>query len=175
MITGEHTHIRTTDADDAAALHRFYDMTRPRSALLDKKREPLMPAVSELREMLAHREAAKDAFYTVEDRTGLVKGFCSLRGMSHETGFGEITMLFYDDAHFAGPMAKEVFAFLEARGFDRLHLNKLVAHCLDVETAWRDALLARGFQSNGVQRDVFYGQGRWHDLEAFSRMARDRS
>ena len=62
-----------------------------------------------------------------------------------------------------------------ARAFERLRLRKLIAHCLETEAPFRGYLLRHGFVHNGTQRDVFYGQGRWHNLDTFSLFAPELS
>jgi len=173
MIFQEHVRIRTADPDDAPALHALYAPDVLCAALLDARREPLMPACAELREMLGMKEAANNVFFAVEDLEGAVRGFCILRGMNHETGFGEVSVLLHDPGALVTPLADEVIAFACERGFGRLRLNKLVATCLDGETALRAFLLRQGFESAGVQREVVFAQGRWHHLETLS-LFRDR-
>lgn len=168
MITREHATIRTADPDDAPAMHALYAAGTHRSALLDGRREPIQPNVDELREALATKEAMKGNFYAVEDRTGLVRGFCLLRGASKDAAYGEFGLMLLDEADYAAPLATEAFEFAFSRGFERLRLRKLLAHCLDTEHVFREYLLRHGFISNGVQREVFFGAGRWHNLETFS-------
>lgn len=171
MITGEHSFVRTADPDDAAAMQAFYAQGRARSALLDGRREPIFPNEDELRAALASPDAMKGNFFAVEDRTGVVQGFCVLRGANKEAAYGEFGLMLLDDALYETPLAREVFNFAYKRGFELLRLRKLVAHCLDHETAFRAYLFACGFECNGVQRDVFFGGGRWHNLETFSLFA----
>ena len=174
MIAGEHTFIRMAEPDDAPALHALYALDRPRSALLDKKREPLLPTRDELREMLGRREAGtQGALFVVEDRTGVVQGFCGLRALPPETPFGEASLLFHDEAAAASPVGEEAWAFLRERAFVRMHVRKIITHCLDRERPLRDFLAGRGFTSNGVQRQVLFAAGRWHDLETLTLHAGD--
>jgi len=164
MITTEHGYIRTADPDDAWAVQRLYNPRQPRAALLDQRREPIQPTADELRELLGRKEAALGAFFTIEDATGSIAGFCGLRGMNTETASGELTLMPIEDAFFETALGEETFAFLYSRAFDNLRLHKLLAHCLEGESALRDFLMARGFTAAGVQREVYYGLGRWHDL-----------
>ena len=168
MITSKHAQIRATEPDDAPALFALYDVRRPRAALLDQRREPLMPTLAELREMLGMKETVNNVFFTVEDRTGAIRGFCLLRGMNQETGFGEMSLLFHEAAILAQPLAEEALTFACTRGFERMRMNKMVSNCLDGETELRDFLLRHGFISDGVQRGVLFSQGRWHNLESLS-------
>ncbi len=166
MITGEYGVIRTAEQDDAVALKRLYDPSQPRSALLDRKRELLVPTLDELRELLNHKESKRGVFYTVEDRCGEVHGFCLLRGAQPEVSYAEFVVMFFEDADYATPLADETFGFLAQRAFVQLKLNKVVAQCLDGEAAYRDFLVCHGFESEGVQRDVLFNQGRWYSLES---------
>ena len=171
MITGTHTFIRTADPDDAPAMHALYLGASPRSALLDGRREPINPNVDELREALGSKEALGGTFYAIEDRAGVVQGFCVMRGASKDAAYGEFNLMMIDEAGYAGPLAREAFEFGYERGFELLRLRKMIAHCLDTETALRDFLLACGFEHNGTQREVFWSQGRWHNLETFTLFA----
>lgn len=173
MITGHHSFVRTADPDDAAAMHALYTQGRIRSSLLDSRREPINPNVDELRAALGSTDAMKGNFFAVEDLTGVIQGFCVLRGASKDAAYGEFGLMLLDNAAYATPLAEEVFQFAFRRGFELLRLRKLLAHCLESETAFREYLLAHGFESNGIQRDVFFGQGRWHNLETFSLFAPD--
>ncbi len=169
MIAGEHTFIRMAEPDDAPALHALYALEAPRSALLDKKREPLLPTRDELREMLGRKEAAaQGALFVVEDRAGVVHGFCGLRTLPPETPFGEASLLFLDETRVQGPLGNEAWAFIRERAFVRMQLRKVMTHCLDRERPLREFFTAQGFKSNGVQRKVLYAAGRWHDLETLT-------
>ncbi|MFP4500050.1 MAG: N-acetyltransferase family protein [Candidatus Hydrogenedentota bacterium] len=171
MITTAHGYIRSTDPDDAAILARLYDPACPRAALLDLRREPVFPTVDEIRQMLVRPPSKQGRFYTIEDKTGAVRGFCGIRGSNTEAAFGEVHALFLDPADYAGPQAGEVADFLFERTFIRQRLQRILAHALETETALAGFLRAHGFASCGVQREVLYTQGRWHNLETLARRA----
>ena len=171
MITGEHTHIRTADPDDAPSMHQLYVSPVPRSALLDPRREPVLPNIDELREALASKDAMRGNFFAIEDRSGIVQGFCMLRGSSKEVGYGEFNLMLLDAAAYESPLADEAFRFARTRAFERLRTRKLIAHCLDTEGPLHAFLLRCGFECNGTQREVFFGAGRWHNLHTFSLFA----
>lgn len=168
MIRGEHTIIRAAESDDAATLRVVYDMARPRSCVLDHRRELVVPTLDELREAMNQKEMGRSAFSAVEDLSGAIRGFCSLRGLSPELSYSEYIVMFLDEADYAGPLADEVHEHLSRLAFQRLRLNKVITHCLECESAYREFLLAHGFGSDGRQRDVVFSQGRYHDLEALS-------
>ncbi len=167
MITGEHSVIRMAEPDDAYELRRLYDPERPRSALLDRRREIMLPSVDELREGLARPEKS-GVLYAVEDKTGGIRGFCSLRGASAELRYGEIILPLFEDADYREALAQEVLAYLCRLAFRDRRMNKVLAHCLGDETEWRALLAERGFRSNGVQRQVLWTLGRWHDIETLT-------
>lgn len=173
MISGTYSFIRAAEPDDAVYLHACYDARHPRAALLDLKREPVSPTVDELRELLGRKDTSRGALYVIEDTTGVVCGLCGLRGMGHEANFSEATVLFLSDEAFGQPLAEEMLAFLVDRGFRRMHLNKLMTHCLDNETALRSFLVSHGFVSEGVQREAVYAGGRWHNIEILALLARE--
>jgi len=173
MITGACTVIRTAEPDDAGALKRLYDPAVPKCCLLDPHREPIFPTFDELREVMSKTEMGQPFLHTVEDRTGVVRGFCSLRALALDVRYGEIVMLFHDEADYAGPVAAEVFAFLAQRAFQQFHLNKIMAHVLDCERAFTEALVQYGFSSNGTQREAVYTLGQWFGIETFTLRARD--
>lgn len=169
MIKGAYTYIRGTEQDDVPALAALYQGDGLRAGLLDGRREPMTPTRNELRELLTHKEVAEGGFYTVEDRTGQVLGFCSLRGVNPEAKYGEFSLLLLDPGTYAGPMAEEAGQFLFDRAFVRLGLCKVVAYCLAHERELADYLQRAGFENAGVQREVLYARGHWHDLQAFSK------
>jgi len=168
MITGASAVIRTAEPDDGAFLKAYYDPETPRSCLMDQRRELVVPTVDEIREVLAKKEEGRSVFYAVEDLEGRVCGFCSLRGHSQEVGYSEFIVILMDDADFSAPLATEVCAFLVRKAFFEMRLNKVLTHALGCEKAYRDYLLRHGFQSDGVQREVVFTQGRWHDLECLT-------
>jgi RimJ/RimL family protein N-acetyltransferase len=172
MILDEHVCIRTTDPDDAAVLHSLYGTATLRAALLDLRREPVIPTLSELREILDRKEAQQGAFYTVEDREGVIRGFCSVRMAPHETRLAELTIMFPREEDYAGPLADAVFYFLCDRAFRRANLHKAICQCLNSETALQAFLESHGFHCDGIQRQVLYSGGRWYDLASYTLFAR---
>jgi RimJ/RimL family protein N-acetyltransferase len=168
VITGQHAVVRLADADDAPALHALYNPAAPRAALLDQRREPLWPTIGEIRELLTRKEATRGgSFYAVEDPQGVVHGFCSVRGMNQEAGFGELAFLLHEHA-LTTPLADEVFDFLHRRAFENLRLHKVMVHCLEEEGALRGFLLRHRFEPCGRQREVFFSRGKWHDVHVLS-------
>ena len=167
MVRGTYTYIRTSDADDAGALKAIYNSEEPKSSLLDQRREVMSPTLDELRQAMGQGEFGRSAFYTVEDLTGVVRGFCSLRGAGPEPLYSDLLIILRDQLDFEGPLAGEVLDFLLTMAFQRLRMNKVIAHCLDSEGAYRAFLLGHGFRSSGVQREVVFSRGRWYNLEAF--------
>jgi RimJ/RimL family protein N-acetyltransferase len=174
MITGEHSVIRMAEADDAYELKRLYDAPAPRSALLDRRREMPTMSVDEVREGLARHERFGGILYAIEDKGGFVRGFCTLRGVQVEMSYGEVVMMLFEEADYDNPLADEAYDYLHHMAFDNKRLNKVVAHCLDNEQGYRRLLVRKGFQSNGVQREVLWTQGRWHSIEMLTRFHDDR-
>ncbi len=169
MTPFEHTLIRTADPDDADFLLEVYSAGRPRAALLDPRREPVFPSRDELAEMLGSKDAGRNQFFAVEDRAGCVRGFCGLRGVSIEAVFCEVMVLLIHEADHAGPIGRETVQFLLDRAFGRMHLEKVLGTCLDSEPELRALLAGSGFASGGVQRQVLYSGGDWHDIETMTR------
>ena len=167
MITGVVSRIRLADPDDAPALHALYDPSAPRAALLDQRREPMWPTLAEMRELLSRKEAQRGAFYTVEDLEGNIRGFCSVRGMNQEAGFGDIALLLHGDT-LETPIADEVYQFLYRRAFENLRLHKVLSHTLEGEISLRAYLLSRGFEACGLQREVLFSRGKWHDVHVLA-------
>jgi RimJ/RimL family protein N-acetyltransferase len=168
MIIGEYTVIRSAEPDDAFALWRLYDPSRPRSFLLGPAREVLIPTIDELREMLTRRDLVQGTFFVVEDKTGEVCGCCVLRGAKLESEFAEMVIAFREDCEYEGPMAEEIFQFILRMAFVDKKLNKIQAHCLSCEHAYRQFLTARGYTSDGIQRDMVYTKGKYFDLESLT-------
>jgi RimJ/RimL family protein N-acetyltransferase len=105
---------------------------------------------------------------TVEDLEGNIRGFCTLRGADQELAYGELVLMLFDEPDYDSPLADEVFEFLRKSAFQQKKLNKVVTYCLDGETAYRSLLIRKGFQSDGVQREIVFALGRWHNLESLS-------
>lgn len=168
MITGEHVVIRSAEPDDAFALWRLYDPSYPRAFLLGPAREIMIPTIDELREMLGRRDLVMGTFFAVEDKTGELCGCCVLRGTKSESEYAEAVLVFGKDETYASPHAEEVFQFILRTAFIDKKLNKLQAHCMATERAYREFLVDRAFKSDGVQRDMVYTQGRYFDLESLT-------
>lgn len=168
MIRGDYAVIRVAEPDDAHELIRVYDPARPRSSLLDRRREIITPTADELRELLAQKDKLGGRLYTVEDVDGFVRGSCALRTAEPEMAYAEIALVLFNDEDYRTSLAHEVFDFLLDKAFTERKLNKVIAQCLKTEAAYRDFLVERGFDSDGVQRDVLFTLGRWHDMETLS-------
>lgn len=168
MIAGEHTVIRAADIDDAPLLWQLYDRSSPRSFILGPAREVLIPSRDELQELLTRKDLVRGVFFIVEDKTGLLRGCCALRGASQEAFYCEMAATLVEEADYATPLADEVMAFLRNRAFNERKLNKVVGHCLTSEEGYRAYLVRHGFRSDGVQRRMVYTQGRYFDLESLS-------
>jgi len=170
MITGEHGVIRSAEVDDLYELQRLYDPDRPRSVFLDRRRELHYPTSDELRDMLTRREIrALNPFLAVEDPTGMVRGFCMIRGITTEGSYCELFLGFLEEGDYGSPLAAEALRYLLGKAFHDHRLNKIMGHCLDTESELRRLLVAHGFESDGVQRDMVFTLGRYHDLETLSR------
>jgi RimJ/RimL family protein N-acetyltransferase len=173
MITGQHSCIRTSEPDDVAVLHCLYVRPLASASLMDRRREPIQPTRDELRELIRRDDAHAPSLYTVEDRKGEIKGFCMFRTGNQDLASAQAVVLFLDDGEYESPMADEVFDHFAREAFVRKRLNKMVAHCAAYEEALRRFLLRKDFVSDGVQRDVFFGGGRYHGIESLSLFRRD--
>lgn len=168
MIIGEHTGIRTAEPDDADYLFRMVSTDAPCSFFLDHRRELAVPTRDELREMLSRKDMPAIALFAVEDLTGSIRGFVAIRGVHPEAHYGDVGLLLGNDGDYAGVVGREALAFLKRMAFVQRNLNKVMAHCVDTETAYRALLAAGGFETSGIQREMVYTRGRWHDLETLS-------
>lgn len=171
MITGVHCFIRTAEPDDAQELKRLYDPAFPRAGLMDRKRELTVPTLDELREVLGRKETKSAAFCAIEDLAGTIRGFCSLRSAFTGVFLAELVIMLFDEADYVSPLADEVFEHLRKSAFVEQRLRKVVSHAFPHEAAFREFLCRHGFESNGRQRDIYYGQGRWHDIETLTLFA----
>ena len=172
MIFGEHCVIRAAEPDDAPALKELYEPAHPRAATLDRRREPIQPTMDELRELLGNKDLKLlGEYYVIEDKQGVIRGFCSLRAGRLDVFFGELLFMFLDEADLGAPMAEETLDFIKGKAFVERRLNKMIAHCLDNETALRAFLIEKGFRSDGVAREVLFTQGRWLNNETLSLFA----
>jgi len=167
MITRSEALIRTTDPDDAGTLYNLYASRRARFALLDQKREPLLPTKLELREMLASKETDKSMFYSVESPDGILRGFFVLRGLNQEGGYCEVSPMLEDEEDYGGAIGREALDYVVERAFGQLRLRKVVSHLLAREGQAAALLMQRGFTDHGTQRQAVYTGGRWHDIRAF--------
>lgn len=168
MYAAAHCQIRNAEIDDARALARLYRPGRARAFYLDRRREPHPMTADELREVLLRKDRSIPPLFVVETRDGVFRGACSLRDGGADLGFGEVVVQFDDDADYETPMGGEVMAFLCRRAFEQQRMHKVMAHRLESETRFRALLDKSGFSSNGVQREVVWTLGRWHDLEALT-------
>ena len=161
MIIGEHAVIRAADCDDAPGLWPLYEAPTPRSFTLGPARQVMIPTRDEFREILSRKDLMSGVFFVVEDKCGLTRGACALRGGSREAGHSEAAVALLDEADYGAPLADEVMAFLRHKAFDERNLIKISAYCVECETAYRAFLLRSGFSSDGVQRDLVYTLGRY--------------
>ncbi|MBI4559390.1 MAG: hypothetical protein HY706_17525 [Candidatus Hydrogenedentes bacterium] len=169
MITGEYSIIRTAESDDAFEMGRLYDPAYPRACLLDRKRELLVPTMDELRELLARKDKLAGQLQVIEDRAGNARGFCALRAAETELNYAEMVLMLFEESSYQSPLADEVFEYFSRVAFVHRKHNKLMAQCLDGESAYRAFLLGKEFRSDGVQREAFFSSGRWHNLESLTR------
>jgi RimJ/RimL family protein N-acetyltransferase len=174
MITTDHALIRTADVDDVPHLLVIYRANPLRAMLLNRRREPEMPTADQLRETLTRKELRATPLYVIEDREGVIRGMCALRGHSMEAAYAECLLAMRDDADYDSPQSEAALAYLLNRAFNDLKLNKVVAHCLDSEPAWRAFLQGHGFEPTGVQREVVFSGGTYHDLESYDRFREPR-
>lgn len=168
MLRSEHGYIRMTEEDDAACLHELYAARAPRFALLDLKREPVMPTLFEVTETLASKEAAKSLFFTLEFPTGDVAGFMVLRGLIQESGYCELAPMFLREEDVLAPLAEWALGMALERAFGVLRMRKVAAHALNREAHLRDFYARHGFAHDGTQREVVFSQGQWFDVASYS-------
>jgi RimJ/RimL family protein N-acetyltransferase len=171
MIYGTHAALRTAETDDAPAFHKLYAEESPRAALLTRLREVVSPTVQEIAEVIIQADKSMAPFYVVEDREGVVRGFCALRAAQQArdaTFYAELVLLFYQEEDFFTPLAEEVYGWLHQWAFIDRRYQKIIVHCLEGENALRRFLEAHHFECNGVQREILFTQGRWHNMEVFT-------
>ncbi|MGC8737605.1 MAG: GNAT family N-acetyltransferase [Candidatus Hydrogenedens sp.] len=169
MIKKTYATIRNADRFDAKELLRFYLHKPIFATLLDTKREPLMPNLSELEELLQHKDTAQ-SFYAVENKIGDISGFVILKGINAEALFGEMMLLFENETYDnESALIGEALEFIEVRAFQQLHLRKLMTTCLDVEERLRNFLLNHSYQCEGCMREVLFTCGKWHNLETWAK------
>jgi RimJ/RimL family protein N-acetyltransferase len=171
MIVGEHILIRTADPDDADGLAAIGDAASPRSFFLDARREINAPTVDEMAETLRSKQARTGMFYAIEDKSGTIRGFSSLKMALHGSFFAEMLLAFLDEQDFAAPVGRETLESLLRMAFVDRKLTKIVAQILDCEDDYRGLLEDRGFTCDGRQREVSFARGRYHDLLAYSLFA----
>lgn len=169
MIIGEHTYIRTADPDDAEALLGVYLCDKPRSFMMDARREFQYPTLDELRQLLGRKEIRTGALYVVEDKRGIVRGCVTLKTPMQEVSYSELVVVFLEPGDYMGALADETMAFVENTAFTLRKLRKIVTQCLETEEDYRELLVRNGYSSDGCQREVVFAEGRYLDLETFTR------
>ncbi len=172
MITGEHTHIRFPELDDAFFVRQLYVAGPKRAALLDSRREPILPTTPEIQKTLLRKGAAQGLMYSVEDTTGALCGWCGLRGINYEAQYAELVLLFVDAAAY-DTAADEVLTFLLGQAFTRFRLYKVLVLSLDTEHALMHCLERHGFAFAGAQRRALFTGGDWRDLRTYTLKATD--
>ncbi|HOK09467.1 MAG TPA: GNAT family protein [Candidatus Hydrogenedens sp.] len=171
MINKEHAIIRTSDLFDAKHLLRFYASENMYGALLDGKREPILPNQSELEELLQNKDATQ-SFYAVEDKEGNLHGFIVLKGINQEALFGEIILLFDNQTYLTNsPLIHDALEFIENKAFRQLHLKKLVTTCIDEEEPLKNFLQQHLYILAGIMREVLFARGKWHNLETWVKLS----
>ena len=169
MIINKHSIIRTIERSDVDFLYYFYNGKQIYGALLDQKREPLYPTISELEELIQNKEVV-NSFYTVEDKGGNKKGLIALKGINPEVLFGELIILFDEDEFNNSPaLIEESLKFIEEKAFKKLHLKKVLSLCLDSEKTLSNFLKNQGYQFEGELREVLYARGSWHNLQTWAK------
>ena len=121
MIVGQHTVIRSAEADDVHFLMQVYEANPLRSSLLDARRELIIPTLDELREAMGRADSGRGTMNVVEDMEGRARGFCSVRGPNMEYRFAEAVVMLIDEADYALPFTSEIADFLESQAFDQTH------------------------------------------------------
>jgi len=168
MIECGHIIIRSAEFDDAESLWGLYTPGQTKTFQLGPNLELRTPTIDELRMLLEDPEQKLGDFYVVEDLEGNVLGCAVMRLAKGDSPYAEALFAFFDDAHYSGPVADETFAWVKHQAFAIRKRLKLVAHCLETQPAYRAFLVGHGYQSDGVQRGVVYGGGRYFDLESLS-------
>ncbi len=168
MITCDHIIIRSAEYDDAEGLWGLYNPGKPRTFQLGPNMELRTPTIDELKPLLEDPERKLGEFYIVEDLEGVVLGCTVMRSAAGDSPYAEAMFAFFDESLYTTPEADEAFAFVRDQAFKIKKRRKLMAHCLDTEPAYRDFLLRLGYTSNGIQRELIYSGGRYHDLESLS-------
>lgn len=168
MITCDHIVIRWAEFDDAEGLWGLYNPGKPRTFQLGPNLELRTPTIDELKTLLEDPERKLGDFYIVEDLEGYVLGCAVMRSATGDSPYSEALFAFFDEALYDSPAADETFTFIYRQAFTIKKRRKLIAHCLDTEPAYREFLVRHGYTSNGVQRELIYAGGRYHDLESFS-------
>ncbi|MCX8063689.1 MAG: GNAT family N-acetyltransferase [Candidatus Hydrogenedentes bacterium] len=169
MIVKEYSVIRTVEYKDVDCLYKFYNGDKVYGSLLDQKREPVYPTLSELEELLQNKDVV-NSFYVVEDKDSNKIGLVGLKGINQEVLFGEVIILF-DDGIFKSslPIVSEALDFIEEKAFRRMHLKKVLSLCLDSETSLMEFLSSRSYKFEGELREVLYTKGKWHNLQTWAK------
>jgi hypothetical protein len=165
MKLSPHTTVRFCEPDDADFIRDLYYDGIPRAALLDGRREPMLPLRSEILEIIRKSEAARAMLFSIEDGTGILRAWSGLRGLNPDARFAELFLVFADEAGYDSLQADEALGYLLDRAFFQTDLGRVLVSCLESEKAWRQFLLRKGFSSCGIQRDIMCISGTWTGIE----------
>lgn len=174
MIAGKVSVIRTAERDDAPAFGRLFNPGLPLASLMDQKREYIIPTTEELREVLGGVKSMGGVVNAIEDLGGEIRGFCTVRSAPGDMPFGQFALMMLDEEDYLRPIMDDIMQYLVTEAFQRRGHHKAMVYRLDYETKIRQLYVARGFESDGFQRDILYAGGRWFDLETLTLVNPDR-
>jgi RimJ/RimL family protein N-acetyltransferase len=78
-----------------------------------------------------------------------------------------------DPEEYQTPLAADLLAFIANLAFVERRWRKLLCQVLDTEKEYCDFLEAQGLELSGVQRQIVFTQGAYHDLYTYSLFGED--
>jgi RimJ/RimL family protein N-acetyltransferase len=161
---GERVTLRAREPDDGVALHRW--MSDPETIRWWDRIYPPLPA-----ELMSARLAAAPAmsfeqvwFSVVARDTGELIGLCGLIAPSREHRHAELAVMIGEPAYRGRGYGTDATRTLCRFAFDRMNLVRVSLSVFPGNVAGRRAYERVGFVEEGVRRQAYYRDGRYHDL-----------
>jgi len=104
-------------------------------------------------------------FAAIAKGTGEFIGVCGLCYIDHHNRSAEVSW-YIGDGHFAEKgYDKEIISLLLRYGFDEIGLHRIFAECYEFAEDRLEQLKKRGFEEEGVLRDVVFRHGKfWNSV-----------
>jgi RimJ/RimL family protein N-acetyltransferase len=163
MYEGALVALRAREPEDAEALHRW--QSDPETMRWwDRVYPPLPPEALAERIAASVPSFAEPSFMVVARDTGDAIGWCGLHGADPEHRRASLAVMIGEAAYRGRGYGADATRTLCAFAFDQMNLVRVSLEVFPENVAVRRVYERLGFVEEGVQRQAFWKQGRWHDL-----------